>query len=233
MNESANNNWEPPTKTGGRMTDDPELAATTFIVLDFEGTTPTGRPPEPIEVAAVGLRYREGSWQLTARFEALMRPPVHAPVTAFDIVQTGITAQMVADQPSAAEVLARLDTRLTCPPYLLVAHNAPTEAGMVYRYRDACPTLASTHLLDTVRLARHVLPGLPHGYGLDALLRHLAIPRPKNRHRAMPDVEATIAVFCRLIDEACSLGEPSSVQGLMSLAGYQAKATRPVQESIF
>lgn len=86
-----------------RLTDDPEMAATSFIVIDFEGTTPAGHSPEPIEVAAVGLRYREGSWWRTARFEALMRPPVHAPVTPADTAQTGITAAMVAGQPSAGE----------------------------------------------------------------------------------------------------------------------------------
>jgi len=182
------------------------LAATSFIVIDFEGTTPTGRSPEPIEMAAVGLRYREGSWQRTARFEALMRPPAHAPVVHFDVAQTGITTAMVADRPPAADVLARLDARLTSPPYLLVAPNAPTEAGM--------------------------LPDLPFGYSLDALIGHFGIPRPSRRHRAMPDVEATIAVFSRLIDTACSRGEPDSVRGLVNRAGYQPKTVRTVQESI-
>lgn len=216
-----------------KLTDDPELAATSFIVLDFEGTTPAGHSPEPIEVAAVGLRYREGAWLRTARFEALMRPPAHAPVTLADTAQTGITAAMVASQPPADYVLGRLEARLTSPPYLLVAHNAPTEAGMIYRYRGACPTLSRIDLLDTVRLARHVLPGLAFGYSLDALIRHFGIPRPASRHRAMPDVEATIAVFERLFAAACSLSEPHNLRGLMNLAGYEAKGARPVQESIF
>jgi hypothetical protein len=28
-----------------RLRDDPQLAATTFVVIDFEGTTPTGARP--------------------------------------------------------------------------------------------------------------------------------------------------------------------------------------------
>ncbi len=216
-----------------KLIDDPELVATSFIVLDFEGTTPAGHSPEPIEVAAVGLRYREGAWQRTAQFESLMQPPAHAPVTPADTAQTGITAEMVASQPPAGDVLRRLDARLTSPPYLLVAHNAPTEAGMIYRYRDACPTLSRVDLLDTVRLARRVLPALAFGYSLDALIRHFGISRPASRHRAMPDVEATIAVFVRLFAAACSFGEVHNLRGLMNVAGYEAKAARPVQESIF
>ena len=36
----------------GQLLDD-ESRATTFVVIDFEGTTPAGHRPEPIEVAAI------------------------------------------------------------------------------------------------------------------------------------------------------------------------------------
>src|SRR5438270_7218106 len=80
---------------------DPALVATTFVVLDFEGTTPRGYSPEPIEVAAVALRRDGDRWQCTWSFEALMKPPTHAPVTGFDVAQTGITSAMLADSPGA------------------------------------------------------------------------------------------------------------------------------------
>jgi DNA polymerase III subunit epsilon len=38
------------------LTHDPEYRATTFIVIDFEATTPKGYRPEPIEVAALTPR---------------------------------------------------------------------------------------------------------------------------------------------------------------------------------
>ncbi len=97
---------------------------------------------------------------------------------------------MVAHQPAASDVLARLDSRLTDPPYLLVAHNAPTEAGILYDYRDSCPTLATIDFLDTVRLARVIYPDL-FSHRLDALINHFGIRRPADRHRALPDVEIT------------------------------------------
>jgi|SRR5579884_326401 len=217
----------------GALIRDPRFVATTFIVLDFESTTPAGQPPEPIEVAAVGLRRADSSWQRTATFSSLIRPPSHAPITLSDVQQTGITRAMVADASPAGDVLARLDARLTAGPYLLVAHNAPTEAGCLHAYREACPTLSRTHLLCTVRLARHLLPGFSYGYGLDALINHFALPRPHQRHRAMPDVEATVELFQRLVELADEAGAPGSLDALMHHAGYVAKATRPVQEPIF
>jgi DNA polymerase III subunit epsilon len=212
------------------LIDDEAFRATSFVVIDFEATTPTGRRPEPIDVAAIQLNLRGGRLTETRRFSALMRPPEHAPIVAFDTDQTGITPQMVADQPPAATVLAHLDAGLTDPPYLLVAHNAPTEAGILYDYRQHCPRLAATDFLDTVRLAREVYPDLP-SHRLDVLLHHCKIPRPADRHRALPDVEITVAVLLRILDDAA--GRWTSLAQLQAVAGYQARANRPTQESLF
>jgi DNA polymerase-3 subunit epsilon len=207
---------------------DPAFAAMTYVVIDFEGTTPKGHRPEPIEVAALALTVTPDSLAEIWRFEALMKPPAHAPVTAFDTAHTGISAAMVADQPPAAVVLADLDARITPEPHLLIAHNAPTEAGLLHDYRDACPILATTDLLDTVRLARRAFPELS-SHRLDALLDHLAIPHPPGRHRAMPDVEVTAHLFIRLV----SRGPWRTLQELRSVGGFTAKANRPSQESLF
>lgn len=210
---------------------DPELTGTTFVVLDFEGTTPRGYSPEPIEVAAIALRRTGDGWQQAWSFQELMKPPEHAPVTAFEVAQTGITAAMLADRPGAGAVLSRFDARLTGGPHLLVAHNAATEGGMIYRYREHCPALAATHLLDTVKLSRAMLPDAP-GHGLDALIGHLRLPRPARRHRAMPDVEATVALFQHLIDVAAERGT-RTLADVLRTCRATAKATLPVQDSIF
>ncbi len=65
------------------LTDDGDFRATCFLVIDFETTTPTGHRPEPVDVAMLALRLRAGRLVETSRFTALMRPPVHAPVTRF------------------------------------------------------------------------------------------------------------------------------------------------------
>jgi len=214
------------------LTDDERFQATCFVVLDFEATTPTGRRPEPIDIAAIALRATGGELREVSRFAALMRPPEHAPVTPFDTEQTGITAAMVTGAPTAGQVLAQLDSRLTEPPYLLVAHNAPTEAGILYDYRQHCPTLAAIDFLDTVRLARIVYPDLP-SHRLDVLINHLRIPRPADRHRALPDVEITVKVFTRLIAEGGRLGRWRTLRQLREDGLYQARGGKPEQEILF
>lgn len=217
----------------GPLMSDEEFRATTFAVIDFETTTPRGYSPEPIEVAVICLRVHGARMAETARFSQLMRPPAHAPVTPFDTDQTGITSQMVATRPPAGEVLAGLDAWFTCAqPWLLVAHHAPTEAAVLYNYRQHCPRLAATHLLDTVRLARAVHPGL-HSHGLDVLRDHLKIPRPPDRHRALPDTMVTAELFQRLIDQGAQAGLWDTLRQIRKAGGYEARAAKPRQEALF
>ncbi|MET8768573.1 3'-5' exonuclease [Streptomyces sp. NPDC004658] len=199
---------------------DPRFAATTFLVVDFEGLTPAGRPAEPIEVAALALRPVGDRLVEVGRFEELMRPPADVPVTARDVQLKGITQQMLCTARPAAEVLARLDARLTAPPYRLVAHHASTEAGIIGRQAEHCPVLAATPLLDTLRLAKAVVPGLG-SYGLDGLLGYYGIPKPAGRHRAMPDAEVTVQVLARLLDDGCADGRWSTLLELDAVAGLQ------------
>jgi DNA polymerase III epsilon subunit-like protein len=214
------------------LTDDERYQATCFVVIDFEATTPTGARPEPIDVAAIALRPTGGRLREVSRFAALMKPPDHAPITRFDTEQTGIAAAMVADQPPAGEVLARLERRLTEPPYLLVAHHAPTEAGILYDYRRHCPTLAATDFLDTVRLARVIYPDLP-SHRLDVLINHLGIPRPADRHRALPDVEITVEVFTRIIEQGSQAGRWRTLRQIRDHALFPAKGGKPEQDALF
>ncbi len=105
---------------------------------------------------------------------------------------------MLAGARPAAQVLAALDHALAPPPWRLVAHHAPTEAGLIARHRDHCPTLAAAALLDTVRMARAVIPYLG-SYRLDRSCATTAFPAPRDRHRAMPDAEVTAQIFRRLL----------------------------------
>lgn len=204
------------------------MRGVTPVVIDFEYTTPKGAPPEPIEIAVQALRVRGGTLERTARWEALMRPPRHAELTTFDINQTGITSDMLAERPLAGKVLAGLDHRFTAGPYLLVAHHAPAEAGLLFNYRAHCPHLARIDLLDTVRLARDLYPELPR-HGLDDLLRHLHMPSPTQRHRAMGDVQATTDLFIHMV----TTSDWADLRLLRELAGYAAPAARPEQAALF
>ena len=160
----------------GGLTDDSVFRATTFVVIDFETTTPTGYPPQPIEIAVLALRYGQGGWRETGRSTSLIRPPAFAPVTPADTAQTGLTADQLEKAPTPAEALGALDRRFTADtPYLLVAQHAATEANVIYNQREHCPALARIDFLDTIPLAKHSVPGLAN-YRLDTLLAHFAIP---------------------------------------------------------
>ncbi|MGX1909336.1 3'-5' exonuclease [Streptomyces phaeochromogenes] len=213
-----------------RLASDPAFQETHFVTIDFEGTTPTGASPEPIEVAALGIQHVPGQGPVRSGFEfqSLIRPPLHAPVTALDTKQTGITASDVAEAPDAATVLHTLDAALPARPRMLVAHHAPVEAGFIYRYRDHCPRLAYTRLICTRLLARHMWPGLP-SYSLDALLAHCGIPQPAHRHRAMDDVTVTAALFRHLLTEAAREQAIASLADLVRAAGMQPRAAAPTQ----
>lgn len=215
---------------------DPRFAGTTLLVIDFEGLTPAGRPAEPVEVAVLALRPRGGRLVEVGRFEELMRPPSDVPVTARDVQLKGITQQMLSSAAPAAEVMARLETRLTALPYRLIAHHASTEAGIISRQAEHCPVLAATPLLDTLRLAKAVVPGLG-SYGLDSLLGYYGIAKPAGRHRAMPDVEVTAQVLTRLLEEGCVGGRWRTLLELDATAGLQPKqppsGTEAEQSALF
>jgi DNA polymerase III subunit epsilon len=87
-------------------------------------------------------------------------------------------------------------------------------------------------LIDTVALARQVIPDLPN-HKLDMLLAHFSIKHPADRHRAYADVEVTAQVFFRLIRGADDLPQFSSLAALMKAAGRTAKRNIPTQAHLF
>ena len=200
-----------------------------IIVIDFEALTPAGRSLEPVEVAALALRHADGRWHEQARFSALMRPPDDVPVTSRFTALTGITAAMLAPARSAREVLGELDRRLSSPPYRLVAHSAATEGSLIRRQGEHCPNLAATPLIDTIAMARAVIPGLA-SYRLDNVVAHYRIPPQPDRHRAMTDVELTTQIFTRLLADGAQAGcwhDLSSLDRVAGRAASRLPAPRP------
>ncbi len=217
----------------GSLTEDPAFLETTFVVIDFETTTPAGYPAQPIEVAALALRYQQREWARAGTSTSLIRPPSFAPVTPADTAQTGLTPEQLAQAPAPGEALGALDRRFTAgTPYLLVAQHAATEANVIYNQREHCPALARIDFIDTIPLARQVAPGLPN-YKLDTLLAHFAIGQPPDRHRASADVEVTAQVFFHLVRAADEMPQFSDLASLVKTAGRTAKCNLPVQGTFF
>lgn len=211
----------------GCLTEDPAFLATTFVVIDFETTTPTGHPAQPIEVAILALRYQDGSWTQVGKSASLIRPPAFAPVTSADTVQTGLTRDQLNQAPGPADVLGALDRRfMPGSRYLFVAQHAPTEANVIHNQREHCPTMAQVDFLDTIPFAKYVAPGLPN-YKLDTLLAHFSIKHPADRHRAYADVDVTARVFFQLVSVTEEDSQISDLEALIRIAGRPAKCNAP------
>jgi|SRR5581483_3906280 len=211
----------------------PLVRDATFVVVDFETVTPKGRPPEPLELAA--MRLLPGLVVDPAfQFSQLIRPPVDAPLTAFDTQQTGIRAQDIVDAPDAVTVLRRFDKCLGQDVPILVAHNARYEAAIFQRFSACCPQAAALSFLDTMAFGKYLVPGLPN-YKLDTLAQHFQLALPIRRHRALPDVELTIQVLQRLLQQYMEQAPRTTIVDVLRTAGLASPPAReePIQISLW
>lgn len=190
-----------------------------YVVLDFETVTPKGRPPEPIELAA--MRIMPGR-ELDKEFKVdrLIRPPEGASITPFDTAQTGIRWEDVRNAPTVNPVLKELERRLEGIEYVMVAQNARYEAAIIRRFSSECPRVSKMLFVDTVALAKHLLSGLQN-YKLDTLASHFSIPIPVHRHRALPDVQITVQVFLQLLKLGLSVKKIRTVGDLRRTSGIK------------
>ncbi len=152
-----------------------------LVVVDVEGNGQ--QPPEIIEIAA--LPIDDGQLRSATTWLVKPRKPINPIVTR---KVHGIRNADVADQPSWADVETQVIAALA--GRVLVAHNATVEHGVL---RAHLPSWEPTLVLDTLRLARHVWPGLG-SYGLDYLTQYLALTADAidgRRHRATYDALLT------------------------------------------
>ncbi|MBI4882301.1 MAG: WYL domain-containing protein [Planctomycetes bacterium] len=108
-----------------------------------------------------------------------------------------ITTDMVKGRPKAADVLGRFFA--FAAGTILVAHNAPFDAGMVglelTRLRLPAP---QNPILDSLKAARRIYPGGAHS--LDALIGLVGLPQPDARHRAFGDAELVRHLVRRMVE---------------------------------
>ncbi|MGH8906955.1 MAG: 3'-5' exonuclease [Egibacteraceae bacterium] len=177
-----------------------------FAVIDVEGNGQ--QPPEIIEISIVpvdGMKVREpATW--------LVKP--ERPITPIVTRKVhGIRNADVADAPTWAKV--EPDVMATLADRVPVAHNARVEYDVL---RRQTPGWVPERMLDTLRLARAVWPGL-RAYSLDRLMEHARIVLDVDhgqRHRARFDAQATALLFIALAKAA---GSPDRLFSLASLPG--------------
>lgn len=170
-----------------------DLDQITFAIVDVETTGLRAESGDRIvEIGAI--KVRNGSE--LGRYQTLVNP--ERPLSPEAIAINGITPEMVADAPPFRTITADLLGFLNGS--VLVAHNAGFDMNFINcelirigrpRWKDP--------VVDTVAMARHLIPGLP-SYRLDALAQRLGITFGE-RHRSIGDVEATVDLFHKMLGQ--------------------------------
>ncbi|MFI1092709.1 exonuclease domain-containing protein [Streptomyces sp. NPDC020917] len=181
-----------------------------LLVVDVEGNGTN--PPDLVEVAA--LPIRDGRPDTSTAGAWLIRPP--RPVTPFAARVHGLTNEVLASSPSWPEVAGQV--RGLLGEAWIAAHGAHVD----YRVLSAhLPGWEPAGVIDTLRLARAAVPGLP-GYGLDALIKQRQPDlshAPDQRHRARFDAYATALLLLDLAERYPTWGQLAAVSVPPSLPG--------------
>ncbi|MFN8791788.1 MAG: PolC-type DNA polymerase III [Bdellovibrionales bacterium] len=181
-----------------------------FIAFDLETT---GTVPGVDAIAEIGaVRFIDG--QVDSLFCTLINPGRPIPPGASAV--NGITDDMVADKPKVESVLGAFAE--FCGDDIMVAHNAPFDAQFLIAdiKKHECPAPRGI-ILDSLPIARKVLPGLPN-YKLGTLIQHLKIPA-RGFHRAEADATYLGQMFEILVKRISIGGQAPKIENLVALTG--------------
>lgn len=194
-----------------------------LVVTDTETTGLSAANNRIIEIAAT--RLHDGEEPLS--FSELIDPgqPISYRITRL----TGITTAMVFGRPGAADVMPEYESFLG--DAIIVAHNLSFDRGFINaeRARIGLDPMENAGLC-TVRLARRLLPGL-RSKSLAALARFFRIP-DHGRHRALRDVEITVAVLERLMIIAAEKHNVTELDELLEMQSRTYARINPYAKHI-
>jgi DNA polymerase-3 subunit epsilon len=190
-----------------------------FVVFDTETTGL--RPSEGDRLVAIaGVRVVNGRVLRSETFEALIDPGRPIPERATRI--HGITDEMVAGAPGAAEALGRFAR--FADGGVLVAHNAPFDMTFL-KAEDPGGALLDTPVLDT-RLLSAAIHDHATGHGLDSVAARFGVTlRPGERHTALGDTLATAEIFARMMEILDGRGA-GTLAAALALSEKQAHSRR-------
>lgn len=160
-----------------------------YIVIDLETT---GLDPSVDEIIEIGAIKYQNQRKIDV-FSTLIQPshPISDSVSSL----TGITNDMLVSSPSIAEVLTEL--RGFLDGYALVGHNIHFDINFLYdSYTNYLHVPLPNDFVDTLRIARIVLPNLEH-HRLSDLAEYYQIDCV-GAHRACTDCTITNQIYCEL-----------------------------------
>jgi DNA polymerase III epsilon subunit family exonuclease len=162
---------------------------TAIIVFDLETT---GLDHEADRIIEIGAHKLLGG-KLVDQFEALVRTDVER--TEQNIQLTGITSEMLADQPAIEEVLPRFLDFIEGG--ILVAHNAEFDIGMIRAAASRLGIDIEWPCFCTLKMAQKLLPDLERR-NLDTLAERYGLTF-EARHRAIGDIKVLTGVLSAML----------------------------------
>lgn len=158
---------------------------TSYVCFDLETT---GLSPEKNEIIEIGaVKVDQG--KVTDRFIAFVKPnePISEMVTSI----TGITNEMVAEAAPTQGII--FDFLQFVGDYPIMGHNLMFDYKFTHRYAQKYYMTFEKEGIDTLAIAKKVLPELP-SRSLENLCLHYGIVNPA-AHRAYHDALATARLY--------------------------------------
>lgn len=166
---------------------------TDYVVLDIETTGLMPGCDEIIEVSALKCRDNE----IIDEFSTLICPRDLDAVDSYITKLTGISQDMLLNQPSIGDILTEFDEFVGND--IIVAHNANFDINFIYdTYEEYSNHYFCNNFVDTLRIARRGLPNLPN-HKLSSVANNFGIDL-QITHRALADCKITQKCYIKLID---------------------------------
>ena len=162
----------------------------TYVVFDIETTGFSYHMDTIIEIGAV--KVVKGV--VTERFSQLVNPKRALPPEIIEL--TGITEEMVKDQPTLEHVLPEFMSFVAGVP--VVAHNATFDCAFIRHYCEMYSLPFESIIVDTLALSRLLLTHIKK-HNLKAVTKQLKIVL-SDHHRAVADAEATARVWIHFME---------------------------------
>ncbi|TCO79905.1 PolC-type DNA polymerase III [Marinisporobacter balticus] len=160
-----------------------------YVVFDIETTGLSSKNDKITEIGAVKIRDNE----IIDRFNVLVNPEMPIPPKIVEL--TGITDDMVKNQPSIEKILPKFLAFLEDVP--VVAHNAGFDTAFIKENCNKIGLGFNNPIVDTLRLSKILLPNLKR-FRLNIVAKELGIAL-NNHHRAVDDAEATANIFIQFL----------------------------------
>lgn len=189
-----------------------------YIVLDVETT---GLHPEKDKILEIGAAKVQGQ-KVCVTYQALIDTGFPVPERITEL--TGITNMMRKSGRALKEVMEEFV--VFCGELPIVGHNVPFDYRFLKQSAAACGLPFEKEMLDTLKIARKVLPELP-SRGLEALCAYYGI-HPQRAHRALDDALATHELLWKMWN-MFSIKAPEEF-GLSKL-NYTIKKQSPITKS--